>query len=185
GGGLMASVYGGSRLTIVDTVFADNRAALDAATGVPRGGSAMIFVSDTATALIHRSTFTGGRVTGGIQRRGAGLALQTEDTASARVEDPTFSGNHGVAGETAGAGLALSTVGSSTIDARRLSLTENRWGGADLSSQLHLRPWGTSMIRLSDSLVARGGTGIDGESSEGSMRVVNVTVTDHIDRGLD
>lgn len=184
GGGLLASINGASRLTIVDSVFAGNESRLNAAIGVPQGGNAMIFADDSSTVFVHRTTFSGGRITGGSQRRGAGLALQTDDSAVARVEDSTFTGNHGVSGEISGAGLALSALTASTIDARRLTLTENRWGAADASSQLYLRPWGTSTVRFSDSLLARGGTGLSASTAEGVVRVVNVTATDHADFGL-
>lgn len=184
GGGLLASVNGTSRLTIVDSAFVANEARLDAAIGVPQGGNAMIFAGGSAVVHVHRSTFQGGRITGGSQRRGAGLSLQTDGGASARVEDSTFTGNHGVSGEISGAGLSLSALSASSIDARRLALTENRWGAADASSQLYLRPWGTSTVRLSDSLLARGGTGVVASTAEGVVRLVNVTATDHADFGL-
>lgn len=184
GGGLLASINGTARLAIVDAVFAGNESRLNAAIGVPQGGNAMIFADDTSTVFVHRTTFSGGRITGGSQRRGAGLSLQTDDSAVARVEDATFTGNHGVSGEIYGAGLALSAFAASTIDVRRLTLTENRWGAADASSQLYLRPWGTSTVRLSDSLLARGGTGLSASTAEGVVRVVNVTATDHADFGL-
>jgi hypothetical protein len=184
GGGLLAALNGTSRLTIVDSTFVANESRLDAAIGVPQGGNAMIFAGGTAVVHVHRSTFVDGRITGGSQRRGAGLSLQTDDGASARVEDSTFTGNHGVSGEISGAGLSLSALSASSIDARRLALTENRWGAGDASSQLYLRPWGTSTVRLSDSLLARGGTGVVASTAEGVVRLVNVTATDHADFGL-
>jgi hypothetical protein len=183
-GGLRLGVYGSAVATIVDTRIEGNAAELGPATGSARGGGGYLSAEGTAVLRVRRTTVSANTLAGGSQQRGAGLFVTSAESGRVVLEDNVFSGNHGTA-VVDGAAFESQPQGDSRLTARRLDVRSNRSGLGDSSSQIKLRSFDTAVIRFSDLLIARGGTGIDVETyTGGTIRIVNATVTEHVGQGI-
>ncbi|MFN7941451.1 MAG: hypothetical protein U0X73_07610 [Thermoanaerobaculia bacterium] len=186
GGGLYVSASGSARFLLVDSIFNLNTAVMNSPnTGAARGAGVAILAAGSATAILRGVQFLENTLSGGAVNTGAGLHVEASSSATVRVEDTLFFGNHGNDG-TDGAALTLVAMESSSIDARRLGMDENGIE-ADGSNQAGLWTFDGASLRLSDSLLTDSDQGIfaSARAAAGSLRLVNLTVTGHSGLGIE
>jgi len=152
--------------------------------GAVVGAGLRVIGQGTAVVDIAGSSFRDNVTTGPGQQRGAGLALEGQGSSQIAVADCELSGNHG-SGASDGAALSATSLDASAIDLRRILAIGNRRDAADASSQVYLRclSAGDCSFRFSDSVVARGGTGLVAQASSGTLDLVNLTLADHLEFG--
>lgn len=178
-------VGGTASLSIDGLVASNNSTTLNDTIGAVVGAGFGIVSQGSATVTVAHARFEANTMAGPGQQRGAGLALEASSSSTISMADSVFVGNHG-SGMTNGAALAASLSDDGSIDLRRLVASENRRDASDPSEQMYVRCFapGDCSVRISDSLIADGGTGIMIDSPSGVIDLVNVTSTAHSQLGI-
>jgi len=187
GGGALISAGGSAEVRLTGVTFTGNRVFVDDTVGVPLGGGAYFGALDSARVLVRGGEVSGNLVEGGATRRGAGFSAWATGSGTIEIEDLVVTDNHAdtlAAGTVQGHGVDLGSTDSGAITLARLTITDNWNGAGDATSQVRMLPSGGS-IRVTDTLVARGGAGVQAGSTTASAELTNLTVTDHDAYGLD
>lgn len=175
GGGLAATLSGGSRLEIIDSTISDNIArSLD--TVDVRAGGLSVQTNDTAELLIRNNLIANNSALidapGSSLGGGADLALFSSETA--QFIDNTVSGNVATGNGQSGVGL---NVGGVAWLVERNSFTQNPpAGAATFARQVILAVWGSSGIARSNLVADAPGKGFFvSASGSASAHVSNLT----------
>jgi hypothetical protein len=186
GGGAEIGTNGAAVVHLAGLAFTDNEVFIDDVTGAALGGGFRLSAYGASHILMRHGIATGNELNGGSQRRGGGFAATTFDSATIEIEDFVVANNRGDtagAGEALGHGADLGANDSGVLTVRRLEVTDNWTGTGDDIAQVRLLLFGGT-VRLSDTLVARGGTGIDLSTTTATVRMTNLTVTGHESTGV-
>lgn len=184
GGGAAVISGGSAEVRLAAVTFSGNEVLIVDTNGAPLGGGVILSANGTSRILMRHGVASGNVLNGGSQRRGGGFSVYSNDSATIEIEDFLVTDNHGDtvgAGSVQGHGVDISASG--TVELRRLEVTENWNGTGDTATQLHLSPL-EGTVRLTDSLVARGGGGIDLGTTTGTAYLTHLTVTDHESVGV-
>ncbi len=181
GGGAALFAVGSGQIRVAGVSFTGNDVEIDDSIGAPLGGGAHIGASGSSQVLVRHGVASGNALTGGSQRRGGGIQATVSDSALLEIEDFLITDNHGDtagAGEVWGHGIDLGANESGVLTLRRLEITDNWNGTGDDTAQVRLNLFGGS-VNLTDSLVARGGVGLDLGTNTSTVRLTNLTITGH------
>lgn len=187
GGGALISAGGSADVRLSGVTFTGNRVFVDDTVGVPLGGGVYFGALDSARIRVYGGGASGNLLEGGATRRGAGFSAWAYGNGTIEIEDFVVTDNHAdtlVAGTVKGHGVDLGSTDSGAITLARLAITENWNGPGDTTSQVHMLPSG-GVLRVTDSLVARGGAGLQAGSTTATAHLSHLTVTDHDAYGLD
>lgn len=189
GGGLSAGLMGSQELDILDCLIAGNQVVSTSA-GPVAGGGILIALFDGTRAAIRRCDIEGNSIASeGGDRQGGGLRLHASGTAQGEVVDTHSISNRvlGSGTEVFGSGAVISTTGMGSWNLERTGWALNQVSGSGSSTQLFLFGLESSVLRISDSGVAQGDAGgmyaFAGDTS--NLSLINLTVADHPDVGLD
>lgn len=186
GGALWLDPTDPATIRVVDSDFVGNRAASTLAGDFVAGGAILLVTEGSGASVrferlrfidnIAESTGAGGSAHGGALR-GALNAAQLV------MEDVEFSGND--LGLTPAAGfsamwLSFSGASNSTLD--RLRLESN--GSASSMTQAFVSTHSQSIVRLRDGLIAGAENGLVAVITDGTLRLVHLTVADNAGDGL-
>lgn len=187
GGGARIGAGGSAEVRLTDVSFTGNRVFIDDTIGVPLGGGAYFGALGSARILVRGGEVSGNLLEGGATRRGAGFAAWAYENGVIEMEDLVVTDNHAdtvAAGTVQGHGVDLGSTDSGAITLARLAITDNWNGPGDTVSQVRMLPSG-GVLRITDTLVARGGAGVQAGSTLASAHLTNLTVTEHEAYGLD
>lgn len=186
-GGVNLLARGSAEVRLTGVTLTDNRVFIDDTIGVPLGGGAYFGALGSARILVRGGEVSGNLLEGGATRRGAGFAAWAYENGVVEIEDVVVTDNHAdtvAAGTVQGHGVDLGSTDSGAVTLARLTITDNWNGAGDTVSQVRMLPSG-GVLRVTDTLVARGGAGIQAGSTTATAHLTNLTVTEHESYGLD
>jgi len=189
GGGLWASLSGTQQLTISGCNFFLNQAVSTGGGLANAGGLGVVAAGDSRFVIEVTDLAENHIESSGAAISGGGILLEIEDTAEGDLFDVIVSGNTGDSGsgDVQGTGGWWATSDSAVLRVERLGCVFNAGVGDDEGPQIVSSHSGQSTLRMSETGIAQGELdGLRLEASESStVNLVNLTVADHVGKGLD
>ena len=184
-GGLWVTVEGTSRLVFSENIVRNNTVTSTNPIDV-RGGGMEVRLSEQGSIEMNDNLIEGNVLNcpGECFGAGGGVGLlMFDDDSSASIINNHFINNQINAGDTSGLGLSIQ--GGNWIVHRNIFIGNTDGSETRRGEQLSAGPDTTG--RISDTLIANGNArGVSiGAGSGGRLDVINLTIVNHFDRGID